>query len=218
MASTVTTTATVARVNLLPPEIAERARVRRVQAGLGAAVGVSVLVVGALYFLQVAKVNDAQEDLDLAKREGVVLAQRRAELQSVADTYAAVAAKEAVLRAALAQDISWSSYLNDLMLTIPDNVWLTSVAVSQSLGAAAPAPVPSGPLSIGTVTFSGMAFDHDDVATWLEVLSRQRGYGNPYFTSSVEQDLGSRKLYPFSSSVTLTEEALSGRVARLLGD
>lgn len=210
----------VARVNLLPPEIAEQNRARRIQAGLGVAVAASVALVALLYLMQVAKVNDAEEDLAVARRQNARLAAERAELQSVADIYASVAAKEATLRAALAQDVAWSTYLNDLMLTIPDNVWLTSMTASQNVGSRAGRPSGTAAATtntIGTVAFNGIAFDHDDVATWLEVLGRQKGYANPYFSSSTETLIGTRTFYVFSSSVVLTTDALSGRVARLLG-
>ncbi len=219
---TVTSTTTVARVNLLPPEIAEAQRARKVQAGLVAAVAGAVVVVGVLYAAQVAKVNDAEDELATSKQRNVALAAKRADLQVVADTFAAVSAKEAVLRTALAQDVAWSGYLNDLMLTVPDNVWLTSMSASAGSGGTAAttpaATVPGSAATIGSVNFAGVAFDHDDVATWLEVLARQKGFSNAYFSSSSETVIGTRKVYNFASSVTLTEAALSDRVQRLLGD
>ncbi|HVF19314.1 MAG TPA: PilN domain-containing protein [Mycobacteriales bacterium] len=212
--TTTTTTTTVARVNLLPPEIAEAQRARKIQAGLAAAVIGAVAVVGVLYLVEASKLKDAESDLVVAQQRGAALQTERAQLQSVADTYAAVAAKEALLRSALTQDVAWSGYLNDLMLTIPDNVWLTSMAAT--VGGAG-SVLPGSPPAIGTVTFAGMAFDHDDVATWLEVLSRQKGFSNAYFTSSSKSSIGTRDLYGFASSVTLNEAALSNRIQRLLG-
>ena len=217
---TLTVTQTAARVNLLPPEIAEQQKARKIQAGLVVALAAAAGVVGLLYVGAAGQVSDAQAEVDAAAQEKTRLTAERAELQSVADVYARVASREAVLRTALAQDIAWSSYLNDLMLTIPDNVWLTSMAASQTLTGAVAAPagtVPGAPASLGTVTFSGKAFDHDDVATWLEVLSKQKGYANAYFSNSTEAALGTRKIYSFSSSVTITPDALSDRVKKLLG-
>ena len=43
---------------------------------------------------------------------------------------------------------------------------------------------------IGTVTVSGVGFSHDDVAVWLESLAGQKGYANPYFSSSTESLIG----------------------------
>ncbi len=218
---TLTTTRTAARVNLLPPEIAEKQKARKVQAALGAALVAAVGVVALLYVVQLGNVSDAQAEVDAAAQQKTRLAEQRADLQSVADVYARVASREAVLRTALAQDIAWSSYLNDLMLTIPDNVWLTSLEATQSLvgarGAVAAKTLPGAAASLGTVTFEGVAFDHDDVATWLEVLSKQKGYANAYFQNSTEALIGTRTIYEFSSSVSITPAALSDRVKKLLG-
>lgn len=214
---TVVGTTPAARVNLLPPEIAEQQRVRRVQTGLGVAVVAAFGVVALLYLAQASKVNDAEEELAAAQQQQALLTAERTRLQSVADIYAQVAAREALVRQALASDIAWSSYLNDLMLTIPDNLWLTSMVAAQGAATGGAATNPAAAPGIGNVTFSGVAFDHDDVATWLEVLARQKGYANPYFSTSSEAKIGTRVLYAFTSTVTLTTDALSGRAARLLG-
>ena len=63
---------------------------------------------------------------------------------------------------------------------------------------------------IGTVTFVGVGFSHDDVAVWLESLAKQKGYKDPYFSNSTEALIGTRKTVNFTSTVTLTPEALSG--------
>ena len=54
---------------------------------------------------------------------------------------------------------------------------------------------------IGTVTFSGVGFNHDDVAVWLESLAKQKGYANPYFSTSTEALIGTRTTVNFASTV-----------------
>jgi len=51
------------QVNLLPPEIAEKAVFRRVQLGLGAAVVTALGVVGLLYLSAASSATSAQGDL-----------------------------------------------------------------------------------------------------------------------------------------------------------
>ena len=58
--------ATLPRVNLLPPEIEEQRRFRKVQIGLGAGVVAAVGVVGALTLLASGAVGDAQHRLGQA--------------------------------------------------------------------------------------------------------------------------------------------------------
>jgi hypothetical protein len=67
------------------------------------------------------------------------------------------------------------------------------------------------------VTFTGVGFKHDDVAVWLESLASQKGYANPYFSTSTEALLGTRKTVNFTSTATLTPAAYSGRYSKPAG-
>jgi len=67
------------------------------------------------------------------------------------------------------------------------------------------------------VTFTGVALSHDDVAVWLETLAREHGYSNAFFSSSAEADLFGHTVYNFSSTVTVTPDAYSGRYSKPAG-
>ncbi len=209
-------TVVLPRVNLLPPEITERIVVRRIQTGLGGAVLAAVGLVALLYVGATGAVSDAQTDLDTKTAEGQSLQTQSAKYADVTATYARAAAAQAMLTQAMGEEVRWSRYMNDLSLTVPDNVWVKNVSFTQAGGAAAPAPaagtaLPGTEPGIGTVTFTGVGFSHDDVAVWLESLAKQKGYANPYFANSTEALLGSRKVVNFTSTTTLTSAALSGR-------
>ena len=202
------------RVNLLPPEIELRRRFRRVQGGLGGAVVGAFGLVALLYLGAASSVSDAQTELDTAGAETAQLQAQTAQYADVTAVYGRAASAEAMLTRAMGQEVRWSRFLNDLSLTVPDNVWVKTVAFTQTPAAAAaavaavpgaPAPVPS----LGTVAFTGVGFAHDDVAVWLESLAAQKGYRDPYFSSSSESLLGTRKVVNFTSSTTLTPDALS---------
>ena len=199
---------TLPRVNLLPPEIAEATRFRRIQMGLGGGLLAAVGVVALLYVGAAGSVTDAQSELDNATATGTQLKAEAAKYADVTGVYAQAAAAEAMLTQAMGEEVRYSTFLNALSLTVPDNVWVRSVIFSQ-------APVPpalgSTEPGIGTVTFSGVGFKHEDVAVWLESLATQAGYADPYFSSSAETLIGERKTVDFSSAVTLTTKALSGR-------
>src|SRR4029078_9008654 len=98
-----------------------------------------------------------------------------------------------MLSQAMGGEIRWSRYLNDLSLRMPDHVWLTNVSTSET-GATAttlPTTTTSGTLgSIGNIQFTRVSFTHDDVATWLDTLSKERGFVNAYFTNSAETAIG----------------------------
>lgn len=219
-------TPTLPRVNLMPPEIAEAARFRRFQFAMGATVVAAVVAVGGLYAQAHSGVSSANDTLAAAQAEHASLQARETSLQGVQSVYNEVAARQAMLQRAMGDEVRWSYYLADLSMKIPQNVWLTSVeATQQTAAAATPAVAAPGsptvsqltPSGIGSVTFGGVAFTHDDVATWLESLARERGYINPYFTSASEEFIGPRKVVKFSSSVVLDERAKSGRYAKPAG-
>lgn len=214
-------TGTLATVNLLPPEIYEAARFRRLQFGLAGVGLAAVAVVGALTYQAHHSVSAANDQLTQAQTQQTTLQTQLNGLQSVRDVYGQVAAKQAMLTRAMGGEIRWSTYLTDISLRVPSNVWLTNMTATETgatptaptTGAATPAGGAS-PLTvggIGTVQFSGVAFSHDDVATWLDALAKEKGFTNVYFTSSTKGAIGPRGVVNYVSQVTLSQAALSGR-------
>lgn len=198
---------TLPRVNLLPPEIGERVRFRRIQYGLGGGVLAAVGLVAALLVLAAGGVAEANREVETATATGKTLQGEKDKYRDVEAVYAQAAAAQGMLVQAMGEEIKFSSQLYDLGLTVPGNVWLTTAAFKQ---AASPPAAGSTVPSVGTVTFSGVGFKHDDVATWLDALGKQPYYSNPYFTKSTAALIGTRKTVTFSSSVTLNAKALSG--------
>lgn len=208
------------RVNLLPPEIAEKRAFQRIQMGLGAAGLASVAVVGLLYVSANQSVSSANEELASAKSEGVTLQVQAAKYRDVTAVYAAAAAAQAQLTTAMGDEVRYSQLLNDLALTVPSSVWLKSVAFAQTApppGAAAGAVPAAGTPPIGTFTVTGVGFSHDDVAIWLESIAGLKTYSNPYFSNSTEALLGTRKTVTFSSTANVTSSALSNRYTKPVG-
>ncbi len=215
-----TTTATgVVRVNLLPPEIAEKAKLRKAQGAMVATGLAAVAVIGLMYTQQTAKVSAAEEQRAEAVATHARLRSEQTKLVHVRQTYAQVDAAKATLASAMQYDVRWSGHLHDLTLRIPDNVWLTNVTATvtaaggtgSSSGGSSTAVLDPG---LGTITFSGVAFSHDDVAAWLDTLSKQKGYSNPYFTQSTETFIGDRKVVNYVSRVNLNDAALSKRYTK----
>ncbi len=206
--------AVLPRVNLLPPEIEEGRRFRRIQYGLGGALALTVGAVALLYVAAAGSVTTANTELDAASAQNTQLRGEAAKYSDVTAVYARATAAEAMLTEAMGQEVRYSGLLSDLSLTIPENVWLKSLTFAQ---APAPAALGSTEPGIGTVTVSGVGFSHDDVAVWLESLAGQKGYTNPYFSSSTESLIGPRTVVDFTSTATLTSEALSGEYTKPAG-
>jgi Tfp pilus assembly protein PilN len=202
-------------VNLLPPEIHEAARFRRFQLAMAGAGVVAVAVVGVLTYMAHNDVSNAKAQVTAAQAEKTSLMKQQASLQYVADIRTQVDAKKAMLVQAMSPEIRWSYYMTDLSLRIPDHVWLTNVTAAEASGQAASSAVTQP--GVGTVNFSGVAFSHDDVATWLDSLAKERGFTNAYFSNSTKGLIGTRQVVNFTSSVTLSPAALSGRFTAVEG-
>lgn len=211
---------TLPRVNLLPPEIAEQARFRKIQGALIGALVLAVAGVGFLFVAATGSVSDAQTSLESSQATGSTLQSEASTFASVTETYARAAAAEAMLVEAMGQEVRYSRFLNDLSLTIPDNVWLTDATFTQDEPVLAADPALADPASagsLGTVTFGGTAFTQDDVAVWLERLATQEGFDNPYLTSATGELIGERPTVTWSTTVVLTSEALSNRYTETEG-
>lgn len=203
------------RVNLLPPEIAEGRRLRRIQYGLGAAVLGAVGLVAAGFVLASGAAGSAQSEVDAARAENSKLTAESAKFSSVTAVYAQAAAAQGMLTQAMGQEVRYSRLLSDLSLSVPQNVWLTQLTYSQTPPSQPTLGMPG--TGIGTMTVTGKAFSHDDVAVWLESLAGQKSLQNPYFSSSTESLIGTRKAVDFTSTAALTPDALSGRYTKPAG-
>jgi Tfp pilus assembly protein PilN len=223
--STLTTTrvGTLPRVNLLPPEIEQARRFRHVQFALGAGVLGSLGVVAAVFVLASGQVGAAQDDLDSSKAQNTKLQAQQAEYSQVPLVYSQVDAAKAQLELAMGKEIRWSFYLNDLSLKTPNNVWVTTMTVLASdATAVTAAPVAGQSTSyiepgVASVSFEGYAIKHNDVASWLDSLAKQKGYDQPYFTDSTKELIGETPVVRFKSQVSVTDEALSKRYIKKAG-
>jgi Tfp pilus assembly protein PilN len=220
------TAAASPRVNLMPPEIAEAARFRQIQAALVGAVALAVVLVGFLYWHARSGLSGARSELDQAKQQQTSLQAQLASLASVQQTYADIQSKQAMLAQAMGTEVRWSFLLNDLSFRMPSNVWLTSMTVTETATAPTPAtpatpgaPAPAtaaaaaAPVPIGTIVFNGVGLKHDDVAAWLDAMAKEKTFLDPTFSASSESAIGTRKVVDFSGEVTLNSLALSNRFA-----
>lgn len=208
--------AVMPRVNLMPPEIAEAERLRKIQLGMACAVVASAAVVGLLYFHEKSGVDSAKQQLAVAQAQQASYQEKLTSLQAVAQTFADVQAKQTLLNQALGQQIKWSYVFADLSFKLPSNLWLNSVTATESSagGASSTATTPTsltagvgGP--IGSISFSVTGRKHDDVAAWLDSLARIRGFADPAFQSSTEAAIGTTPVVNAGTSVSLTPAALA---------
>jgi Tfp pilus assembly protein PilN len=213
-----TTRHVLPRVNLLPPEVHEARRARKVQLGLAAGVAVVAVAVGGVYLMQVQNANRAKDNLASVQAQSTTLQAQQLQYADVPKTLAAIDAAEAARQTAMGSDVQWYRYLNDLSFVTPKNSYLTTLDVTLTppaqtgtTGAAAASATPAG---VATVTVTGNAKQHNDVARWLDAAARESGWENAYFTNSEKADVNGSVFVKFASTATVTDEALSHRYDR----
>jgi Tfp pilus assembly protein PilN len=204
------------RVNLLPPEVHQARQLRRLQLALGAGVAFVALAVGGVYLLEAQDANAAKESLSAAQAKGSTLNAQKAQYADVPRTLAAIDSAEAARQSAMAQDVQWYRYLNDLSYVTPKNAFMQTLDVSLNQAGATTAN-PVAHAGIATVTVTGAAKAHNDVATWLNAAAKEPGWTDAYFTSSEKQDMNGATFVKFSSTANVTDDALSHRYDRKAG-
>jgi Tfp pilus assembly protein PilN len=203
------------RVNLLPPQIEERRRLRRVQTWLAGAAVLVLAIIGLLYWQASASASNAAEELRTAQAEQARLNRQAAQYAEVPAVLAQVDAARKQLATVKSDEVHWSTYLTDLSLRVPSNIWLTQMQVSQAYSGGTGAPTgatsndPLAPTdTIGTITYTGYALTQRDVATWLDALSRLSDGIYPYVTQSAAATIGDTDVVQFTSSVLVKNSAL----------
>jgi Tfp pilus assembly protein PilN len=197
-------------INLLPPEVAQqRTRRRRVAIAIFGAIAYLVLLVVGMLFWD-TKVDAAREDLDAQTDINLSLEREVAALGDSAVTQTQYQAKADLVRSALASDIDWGIFLNDLARLIPPRVW-----VGTFNGSVVPQTTPG---VVGLVTFSGTGFDFPDVSAWLRALESDQfaGITGPWVTTVSQGTIGLEEVVTFSSTAVLTTAAVTDRAETLI--
>ena len=198
------------RINLLPPEIHERQRVRRRTAAVVAVGLIALAGLGAFYFLQILRLNEVEDDIAAQEAENNQLRSQIAELQEIDVLQQEIETTRTLLNGLLADRILWSGVLRDISLVVPGQAWLNGLNGQVGVPGAEPAadPAAAGGL-VGQISFNGFAFTHRDVALWLSRLEDVRGFVNPWLSNSTKTDIGVQEAVQFTSSVDLSEQALA---------
>jgi Tfp pilus assembly protein PilN len=211
------------RVNLLPPEIAEAARLKRHQGVLGLLVLGALVLAGLLFFWANSQVSSAQDELTTAQAEGAQLNTKVASFAEVPEVLAELDAAEASLVQAMTPEVRWSFYLNNLSLTIPNSVRLTSftavnqAAADQLTGVAIAPTTPLGDPTMGSIQYTGMAKDYDAVAAWLQSVGQQEGNAEPSLSAATGREVKKDgEGLEYTGSTYLTLDAASMRYEQII--
>jgi len=230
-------------VNLLPPEIQERTKVRRLTAAMVMAGASVVVLLGLVFVLQSTRLSQVQEDLDAQNATNAALQSDIDDLAQYQTLQDQVAAREVLATEALQDQVLWSGVLHDVSAVIPQHAWLTSLTGSVSAAAAvpppaapaapadgaapaegsteetpveavAPAPVDPATTLIGAIQFQGTTFTQPTVAVWLTRLELVDGWVNAWVTDSSQQQIENQDAVVFTGSVDLTLDATTDRIPK----
>jgi Tfp pilus assembly protein PilN len=201
----------VSQVNLLPPELRQRAAVRRTTSIVVAA-GLGVLtLIGVFYFLQMQRLSGIRADLEEQQATNAQLQTQIQELQAFATLQAELSAKEDLVTSLFVNEVSWSSALLDISRVIPDAAFLTNLTgqIQPTTGGEG-ATIPTAAGLIGNMSFAGQARESETIATWLVRLEQVDGWVNAWMTNQQETAVRSR-IYQFASGLDLTLDAATAR-------
>jgi hypothetical protein len=207
--------ASVPKVNLLPPEIMESRRFAALKRRLLVLVVLVVAGGAAAGWWANTRVDAAQAQLDEARATTTTLQTEKAKYREVPEVTAAVDAALTVRQQAMAADVLWYRYLNDVALATTSDVYLTSMTASLKGATPSPGTDPLAPAGIGAVQISGTAGSLPSVAAWLEALDQITGIKGSVLLSASRGDQGSD--ITFSTTSVLTTDALSHRYDRKAG-
>ena len=212
--------ATVARVNLLPLEIIQGRRLRRTKQLLLVLVFAGIVLAAAGTYLAQREVSQARDDLTVAQS-------RVTTLQTEAGRYSAVPAVvsqvEAAAKAradAMARDVLWYQFMNDLEGALPAGVTQDSVtvALTPATGAAgttgssgATGGSPLAPGGVGTLTVSGDAGQYQEISSWLDGLAKVNGISSPSLANATKTVDAGVATVTYSISAVVTDTAFSHR-------
>lgn len=202
-------------INLLPPDSGQRKSIRSEDPAVvvGSALGLIVLIALVAGFMNVhGKVNSAQAKLDAAREELAQLSLRRRETppapakpkqtKPIIPVPAVTSEEQPRLQAissALSARIAWDRILREFSLVLPDDVQITSLALTAPAAGAttgAPAGAPTQGLSI-----AGSAFSHDGVARFLSRLMLIPDLTNVTLSSSTAATTGPGVQFSISAGV-----------------
>lgn len=201
------------KVNLLPRELEEIERGKRVTRLTIVGVLAFVAVLGGVYAFQYSEVRAAEDERDRAAAE---VAQLEAELESLAefrelkDRYDA---RRELLSVAMAPEISWARILNDFSLAFPsDASMLTLTGQAEEPEEPGPGELDPG-ARIGQVVTTGYSIERlaPGVETVLVDFDGATGFFNTYLQTAAAADIGETEVTNFNGTIDLDEDAYTHR-------
>lgn len=213
--TTLETAPTIVSVNLLPRELIERARARRITQYTIGGVLLFVAVLGGAYFLRLSAVWRAEDAREEASTEVARLETELDQLDEYRKLVDQMENRSTLLATAMGNEIAFSTVLNNLSLVFPANASLTSLTFTT----ADAVPPAEGQISFGEAVaggqFSGYSIERyaPGVETVLLDLDRTPAFFNAFVTTAGKEKLAETEVTNFAGKVSLDSDAYTGRYA-----
>lgn len=200
----------MSQVNLLPPDVLQAQRYRRVTSIVIAVGGLALVLVFGFYLLQTNRLGGVNDEIEAQEATNASIQASIADKQKFATLQAEAQASQQLLASAYAGEVSFSAVLMDFSRVIPADAFVDSLNVQvTSEGEATADPATGGTGIIGTITTGGQAVSIDTLSAFLVRLEQIKGWVNPWMPSvSTATDVNG---WNYSLSVDLTDEVVTDR-------
>ncbi|OLB77079.1 MAG: hypothetical protein AUI14_17160 [Actinobacteria bacterium 13_2_20CM_2_71_6] len=197
--------------NLLPQEIVESRRARRVRRLVVSALAVVVVLLAGWYGLASYETAAARSGLAGAESEAQRLVQQQHNYAELVGTQTESKAITAQLATLLADDLQWSHLITSLQQAAPGGVQVTGVtgvlATAANGGGATTRVAGTTEKPVGTLTVTGVGGTNDVVAAYVDALGKVCGLANPLLAGATQAKDGVQ----FTVRLDITKAALGGR-------
>jgi hypothetical protein len=199
--------------DLLPVEITDARRTRRIRWRAVAVVVVFAVLLGAGYAAAIGRASAANRALRASQDRVDQLTTQQRRYSEVVRVQAESQAIRTQLAALLGNDLEWAPLLASLQRLAPTGVRVTSVSGALLSGKPAAGKTPAataGTRAVGTLVIGGSSPTKIALAAYLDALSTVAGLANPVL-ANVSQHDGAQQ---FTVQVDITDAILSGRWRR----
>ena len=199
----------MSQVNLLPPDILQGQRYRRLTLTVLAAGALILALIIIFFLLQVGRLGSVNGDIAATEQSNAQLQSQIDSLQKYDDLQVQAQQAQNQLDAAYAGEVSFSGMLMDLSRVIPSDAYLDTFTATITAPPAETTTTTTTQL-IGTMTTGGQAIGFDSLSIWLTRLELVKGWVNPWMPT-ITANASVPNAFTFTTSVDLTQDVETPR-------
>lgn len=179
------------RIDLIPPELVEKHQARRIIGMIAIGAGFIFAILIFVYILTMGRIIVATDRVDQITAENKKVQAHIAKLKPYSERKTVLDDRKKIVDTIVADQVLWSSVLNDISMVVPNDIWLKSLKmdIGPILTAKASASAASRSVVKAPITIVGNAFNHAAVARWLVHLGEINQFRGVWLDYATEQTL-----------------------------